>query len=45
VHCHHHPQDGRPARNVLRLDSVNDVERAFGVVEAFAAERMRILRG
>ena len=43
-HCHHHPENGKPAESVMRLDSVDDVERALGVVDGLIMDRVRILR-
>lgn len=43
-HCHlHRDPDGEP-EPVMRLDSVDDVERAFGQVNDLVSERMRIIR-
>jgi hypothetical protein len=45
-HCHLHPKsrEGRE-RTVMRLDEIDDVQRAFLQVEKEAHERGRIIRG
>ena len=43
--CHLHPDGADSARVVLRLDSIDDVQRAFDKVRAEAEHRARIIRG
>jgi len=45
-HYHLHPKSGRQrARSIMRLDGVDDVQRAYVLVEQEAHERARIIRG
>jgi hypothetical protein len=44
-HCHHHPENGKPAQHVIQLDSVDDVKRAFSVAEEVIGARVSTLRG
>lgn len=41
---HHHPKSGEPRDPIVRLDGVDDVQRAFAQVEQEAHERARIIR-
>lgn len=44
-HCHHHPlNDELPPLSISRLDTVEDVKRAFVEVERLVDERVRIIR-
>ncbi len=43
--CHYHPKSGADPRTVLRLDAIEDVQRAFKLVEREADDRARIIRG
>jgi hypothetical protein len=44
-HCHLHPKSGEDPRSIMRLDGIDDVQRALVQVEAEAHSRARIMRG
>lgn len=41
---HLHPKSGEPREPIIRLDGIEDVQRAFAQVEQEAHERARIIR-
>lgn len=44
-HCHLHSKSSEGPRTIMRLDNVDDVERAFAQVDQEAHDRARIIRG
>lgn len=44
-HCHLHAKNDTDVRTIMRLDGIDDVERAFRQVEAESDNRARIMRG
>jgi hypothetical protein len=43
-HCHLHPANGAGPQTIARLDSLEDVQRAFDQIEEAADARARIIR-
>jgi hypothetical protein len=44
-HCHLHATNDTDVRTIMRLDGIDDVERAFRQVDAESHNRARIMRG
>lgn len=44
-YCHHHPQSGGEPRAIKRLDSIEDVTKAFSEAQRIIYDRLRIIRG
>lgn len=43
--CHHHAQDDGDVRTIMRLDTVQDVQNAYGTAQPVIYDRLRIIRG